>query len=145
MIVYNLVKFQLYIIVSHVVGATLHPLCPPLTSPFPPDLLNSKQSIQPALNIPTRMPTAPIAVAFLPAGGIDLLPLKCTLAPVFCILITAPSETLGDLTDPLYPSLLFPTPPGALLRCMPAVHLLPLLLLPLSYLETWKYWDEISD
>ena len=29
MIVYNLVKFQLYIIVSHVVGAPLHPLCPP--------------------------------------------------------------------------------------------------------------------
>ena len=34
MIVYNLVKFQLYIIVSHVVGAPLHPLCLPIP-PFP--------------------------------------------------------------------------------------------------------------
>ena len=32
MIVYNLVKFQLYIIFSHVVGAPLHPLCPPPNS-----------------------------------------------------------------------------------------------------------------
>ena len=35
MIVYNFVKFQLYIIVSHVVGTPLHPLCPLPTTPFP--------------------------------------------------------------------------------------------------------------
>ena len=35
MIVYNLVKFQLCIIVSHVVGAPLHPLRPLHTPPFP--------------------------------------------------------------------------------------------------------------
>ena len=35
MIVYNLVKFQLYIIVSRVVGAPIPPLCPPPIPPFP--------------------------------------------------------------------------------------------------------------
>ena len=35
MIVYNLVKFQLYVIVSHVVGTPLHPLCLLPTPPFP--------------------------------------------------------------------------------------------------------------
>ena len=35
MIVNNLVKLQLYTIVSHVVGIPLHPLCPTPTPPFP--------------------------------------------------------------------------------------------------------------
>ena len=35
MIDYNLVRFQLYIFVSHVVGTPPPPLCPPPTPPFP--------------------------------------------------------------------------------------------------------------
>ena len=35
MIDYNLVRFQLYIFVSHVVGTPLPPLCPPPNPLFP--------------------------------------------------------------------------------------------------------------
>src|SRR3712207_8132974 len=62
-------------------------------------------------------------------------PPRSTLFPYTTLFRSAPSEALGDLADPLYPSLLFLTPPGGLLRCIPAVHLLPLLLLPLSRSE----------